>query len=306
MTQKMLPQVEALRLILYSLRGETEDRLTALRHKHLNIQGLLDAGLLVPGPYATSVYCDSCCDSGDVFWSEHPKTGAKRVVYRCQCGINPIKPEDLQTWPVVASTLVRRLSEAMEFPAPPQESIPNRVWSFGRKMRREFYFVTTYASPRERSTLRGFFAPYTTAVLLAATSVVQEDLAELLPGHLVFNMEAITTLDDSCRLSVDMGPILAEVEPPAELKKKTPSRRGNRAANIEKLVNEVKQHLLSARDHVHATGELLPRPSLQDLGKLAGLEKYEVSRCMKDKDAQILRLLWGVANDIKQVRNWKG
>jgi hypothetical protein len=186
---------------------------------------LLDAGLLVPGPYATVIFCNSCCNFGEVFWSEHPKTGAKRVVYRCPCGVNPINPEELLTWPVCVPTLAKRISEAMEFTAPPKEAIPGRVWSFGRKMRREFYFITCVMN-QDRSSLQGLFVPQPSAVLLAATEAVHLALTEWVPNHLAFNLETIMTLDDSCRLSVDMGPILAEVQPPTESKKKSKARRG--------------------------------------------------------------------------------
>jgi hypothetical protein len=103
-----------------------------------------------------------------------------------------------------------------------------------------------------------------------------------------------------------MTSIETEVEPIVIGRKKPTPRRGNRAVNIEKLSQELFQHLIAARDHVWITGDLLPRPSLQDLGKMAGLEKHDVTRCMKDRDAIKLRYLWKVADDIKLVQDWKG
>jgi len=82
-------------------------------------------------------------------------------------------------------------------------------------------------------------------------------------------------------------------------------RHGNRTANIERLTRELYQHLSAARDCVWETGELLPRPSLQKLGEMAGLAKHVVTRCMQDPDADKLRYCWNLANDIKGVQEWK-
>ena len=250
MITKMSPQAEALQTMLYSLREETGG-LKAFRHKHLNIQGLLDAGLLVPGPYATAIFCNSCCNFGEVFWSEHPKTGAKRVVYRCPCGVNPVNPEELLTWPVAVPTLTKRISEAMKFTSPPKEAIPSRVWSFGRKMRREFYFITCVTN-QDRNSLQGLFVPQPTAVLLAATEAVQHALTEWVPNHLAFNLETITTLDDSCRLAVDMTEIDAALVPSEVEPKRQRAKRGNRAANIEDLISEMREHYRASKDHYYA------------------------------------------------------
>ncbi len=301
---KMSPLVETMRLLLAFSRGNEHDRLTHQNHRHLNIQGLLDAGLIRPGEYERSYYCDSCFEFGEVTWHELPD-GSHRIVNRCECSIYPLKPEQLRSWRVVTPVLIQRLGEAMEFKPPFTEVLPKLVWSFGRKSRREFYFVGGMTYENE-SAVKGFFAAYPTAVLLAAMTPTKQSLADLLPNHLCFSLEAITALDDSFQVHVDMTSIETEIVPVPDVKKKPAPRRGHRAANIEKLIHELEQHILTARDHVWETGNLLPRPSMQELGKLAGIEKHDVTRCMKDDDAVKLRYLWKVANDIKMVQDWKG
>ena len=293
-----------MKLLLTLARGNARDRLTHQMHRHLNIQGLLDTGLIRPGEYERTYYCNSCFEDGEVTWHERPD-GSTRIVNRCKCSIYPLEPEQLRSWRIVTPVLIQRIGEAMGFKPPFTESLPEFVWFFGRKPRREFYFVSSLMR-QDQAAVKGFFTPFPTAVLLAATNYTQKVLGDLLPNHLCFSLEAITTLDDTCRLTVDMTEIDALTAPTADKPKRQRAKRGNRAANIEKLVQELRQHIIAARDHAWEVGDLLPRPSLQDLGKLAGLEKYEVSRCMRDADADILRLLWKVAGDIKLVREWKG
>jgi hypothetical protein len=279
--------------------------LTAQRYGHLNIQELIDIGILRPGSFATSYDCDECCDLGEVIWHESPQNGTRRAYYRCECGLNPVEPEELLTWDIVVPILVQRIGESLGWTAPFREVVPEVVWSLGRKMRREFYYIRC-SNRRDVTVIRTFFAQYPTAVLVTPTDSLQRQLKEMLPEHLCFSIETIGTMNEACRLSVDMTLIEAELEPIVEAKKKKMPRRGNRTANIEKLAHELSQHLIASRDHVWETGDILPRPSLQDLGKMAGLEKHDVTRCMKDKDAKKLQYLWKIANDIKEVQKWKG
>ena len=262
--------------------------------------------MIRPGRPADVYSCD-CGPGGwsEVLWIENPKDGIRRPVYRCEgCGINRLNPEDLNTWDLIVPAFVERIGEVMEFAPPLSETIPGIVWSFGRKKRREFYFVRdmTY---RDRAVIKGYFTPYPTAILLAATISIQRKLGEILPENLCFSMEAILEMDDSGHLTADLTSIEAEVVPAVKVQKKPVPRRGNRSANIAKLVHELEQHLIAARDHVWEVGNMLPRPSLQHLGKLAGLEKHDVTRCMKDTDAVKLRYLWKVADDIKLIRDWQ-
>jgi hypothetical protein len=126
----------------------------------------------------------------------------------------------------------------------------------------------------------------------------------MLPEHLCFSIETIGTMDEACRLSVDMKLIETELEPSVkENSKRQHSKRGNRAANIEKLIDEMKEHFRASKDHYYATGSLLPRPTQMEFAKRVGIRQNEVSRCLADTDATLLQVLWGQANDIKSVLN---
>lgn len=285
----------------------SQDRfpLTAQRYGHMNIQGLIDTGILRSGSFAKSYDCDGCGDLGEVIWHESPQNGTRRAYYRCECGLNPVEPEELLTWDIVVPILVQRIGESLGWTAPFREVVPEVVWSFGRKMRHEFYYIRRMER-LDVTVIKTFFEPYPKAVLVTPTNLLQRQLKDILPKHLCFSIEMIGTMDEACQLSIDMKLIEAELEPIVEAKKKPMPRRGNRTANIEKLAYELSQHLFASRDHVYEVGDILPRPSLQDLGKMAGLEKHDVTRCMKDKDAKKLQYLWKISNDIDEVRRWKG
>jgi hypothetical protein len=88
-------------------------------------------------------------------------------------------------------------------------------------------------------------------------------------------------------------------------------RRGTRTASIEKLEKELEKHLLAARDHAHsligrgADPELLPRPTQKELARRTGLTGSDVSRCLKDKHAKVLRILWEAAGSLDGVMRFK-
>jgi hypothetical protein len=84
-------------------------------------------------------------------------------------------------------------------------------------------------------------------------------------------------------------------------------RRGTRAVNIEKLEKEMERHLLAARDHARSLQDcgrnpvLLPRPSQKDLARRTGLTESDVSRCLNDKRAAMLKILWDTADSLDAV-----
>jgi hypothetical protein len=84
-------------------------------------------------------------------------------------------------------------------------------------------------------------------------------------------------------------------------------KRGRRAAKIEKLTQEMNEHLRAARDHAFFTREtsdvpeLLPRPTQKELSARTGLSESDVSRCLKDKKAKELQICWHAALDVDQV-----
>jgi hypothetical protein len=93
---------------------------------------------------------------------------------------------------------------------------------------------------------------------------------------------------------------------------KPPRKRDERAGKIELLVRELREHLREARDHACSFRELgrtpvlLDRPSQKDLAKRCGLTESDVSRCLNDQEAVLLRALWEAAADLDRVLAWDG
>ncbi|MFA9478065.1 hypothetical protein ACERK3_07115 [Phycisphaerales bacterium AB-hyl4] len=82
------------------------------------------------------------------------------------------------------------------------------------------------------------------------------------------------------------------------------------AANMAKVVAAVKAHIKTAKDHADETGargeaKLLPRPTQEQLAKLAEVHPSTVSRCLRHKDGGVLRLLWRTANDLQEIMRHK-
>jgi len=92
--------------------------------------------------------------------------------------------------------------------------------------------------------------------------------------------------------------------------KPAPLRRQTRAADIEALVGELREHLRAARDYafhsLETTGvaELLPRPSQKELAHRLDITASRVSRSINDRDAQQLKLLWKLADDVEGIMRY--
>lgn len=87
-------------------------------------------------------------------------------------------------------------------------------------------------------------------------------------------------------------------------------KRAERATGIEAIRHQLVEHIRAARDHAWflkdrgKTPELLPRPTQNALGKMAGLDKSAVSRCINDSRATDLRTLWQIAGDLELVMKY--
>lgn len=99
---------------------------------------------------------------------------------------------------------------------------------------------------------------------------------------------------------------------PSNYRNKKPiPMRAERTAAIEKLEKELESHLRSARDHAHSlhdrglTPELLPRPLQKELAQHTGMTPSEVSRCLNDGRARVLKMLWESADSLDAVMNFR-
>ena len=99
---------------------------------------------------------------------------------------------------------------------------------------------------------------------------------------------------------------VADYEKPAS-RKKIPSKRAKRAAQIAALTEELMEHVRTAHEYARATEEqtgeprLLPRPTQEQLARRLGCDQSSVSRCLADNSARELRFLWDLALDLDRI-----
>jgi hypothetical protein len=140
-----------------------------------------------------------------------------------------------------------------------------------------------------------------TAILLVPIKTDKETYPMLcLDNHCVLVQEFIT-MNEEYRLTADWSKVEAALEPLEQGQKRPRVKRGNRAANIEKLIAEMKEHYRTSKSNYYATGSLLPRPTQEEMAIRAGIGQRDVSRCLADPDATLLKLLWKQADDISAV-----
>ncbi len=98
---------------------------------------------------------------------------------------------------------------------------------------------------------------------------------------------------------------------PQKALKKPPKKRASRAATIESLQKEITEHIIAARDHAQAaiqrgkSPDLLPRPKQKDLANRLGVPESAISRALRDPAAQMVKVLWAVADDLDQVLKFR-
>ena len=290
-------------MLLY--RSRTNDgAIFALEDKGLDFQRFLDMGLVSVAPMASSYWC-GCGGGGscDVIWIDNLRDGTRRPIVQCEaCGIYRIDPEVLRVWSINLIPLLEMVGKSMGFSPPFSEMVPQIVWTLGRKKRRDFFYVRRIYDG-EIQAVRSFFAQHTTAIIVAPVRTDLETFNDLGLGNFCVSFDSLASMDEEYQISIGMAPILAELEPVEDESKQQQSKRGNRAANIEKLVAEMKEHYRASRDHYYATGHLLPRPTQGELAKRIGTRQDDVSRCLADPNAMMLKLLWSQAEDIRAVLN---
>jgi hypothetical protein len=127
-------------------------------------------------------------------------------------------------------------------------------------------------------------------------------------------LKAIVRIEHD-KLIVDRGAVdcqLRQIDTTQTGKKTPPKKRAIRAALIDAIKKELKEHLRSTHDHAHVTlekkgeAELLPPPTQKQLAKHLNVHESTISRAIKDKSDREMPILWEIANDVSQVLKFKG
>ena len=266
-------------------------------------------GILVPAHQAEWLICGRCNASAEVVWLTD-REGKKHGLLRCSCGPQSVDPLQVRSWKVRIETILEKLIAAWDIPGEILPIIPNLLWKLGTKAGWTLFYLRRYWDEEERGVLAEL-ARFKNPVVICGNNFVCRALVHDYAGQCI-TLENIANLDEQGNLILEKPSFMdyfGGLQEPEEKPKQSvapKAKRGGRAANIEKLVKEMEQHLRSARSHALATAaggniELLSRPTQEELAKLTGMRKMEVTRCLKDPEAKYLKMLWDRALDLNSI-----
>ena len=270
-----------------------QDQVTALRRHRL----------VKPTTPATEYQCRECGEHQPVTYATD-REGSRRGFIVCDgCGPSRVRPESLDQIVFDTEQLLSHLFAGTRLAIKPVFS--DRLWQIGRRTiegrSRELLFLRSWRFGQERSIAKHISRRSRSLVFIPLNSSA-ERLSEVVPNVVVSIEEVVEFADDGLRIDWEaIEERVAELSDFEAPMVKPQPRRSTRVAKIESLVREVTQHLRSAADHAHATGNLLPRPTQQELAQRTGMSKFDVSRCISDPSANQLRLLWQTADDLDAI-----
>lgn len=269
---------------------------------------LVARGYLTATLPATMVCC-ACLCFVEVVWLTNPLR--QRLPYACceHCGVISISPKSLLRWELRLDALLRETQRALEIRGGLEEMLPGMLWRLGRKRNTEYVYLRRW-NPQEKQTVRDALARRPRCVVMTGTQETSRRLRRETDLTQVVAMEGLAQINEAGIFMMDMHllndlPGFDGVK--IAVKKASPQpKRGERAAKIEKLTRALESHVRSAIAHAKSTGgfgniEFFPRPTQMQLAKMTGLTKMDVSRCLSDPDAKLLRMLWEKADDLRSA-----
>jgi hypothetical protein len=282
-------------------------------------QRVLDLRLLRPAAASATARCPEC-GSGHVGTAHRlldRRTGRVVVHLSCPtCGPTRVEPDELRRWAVDVPNLLSAVVAAAGGRGEPTELVPGHVWRLGHVTwcgrPRETYFVRCLHEG-SRAAVTAALARHPKAALMFATEAAARKWAG--PTNPTLALESIVSLGPA---GLDLDPSAVEGRLAAAglldgpKRRPKPKRRGPRASNIERIQEALVDHIRAARDRAFVdqdlghTPILLPRPTQQELAGLLGLGESDVSRCLNDPRAPVLRQLWEMAADLNAVMNFRG
>lgn len=280
---------------------------------------LIRLGLLREIASAGSACCPDCQfgPQGRVEYVADSQTGARHGYIHCpQCGLVEVALDSLRRWQVDAGGFLAAAFSGAGVSGPATEAIPGRLWRVGKatwaSRRRELYFARCYRRD-DGNSLVAEMSRRPKAILFVPTETAARRWAGAVE-NLVIALESALSLDGG-EICFDLEYVegrLVDAGLAGPARRQRPKRkRAERAAKIEALEKELVAHLRAARHRAYetkahtGTPKLLPRPSQKQLARRAGLTEADVSRCLKDPAARMLRLCWETALDLDQVMGWK-
>ncbi len=265
-------------------------------------------GLLRSAIRSGATTCTECGETREVIFMRDEVTQADCEYIACPlCGPTRLRPGQLDRFMIDTGLLLNYLFTGVRLSIRP--IIVDQLWQIGRttiaNRSREIWFVRGLSMKRRADIFQHLASRPKTILFTPSESMVKVYAQSI--TNTIIPLETIISLDEQ-RWWIDHDAIEERAfesdkpSPPA-----TRPKRATRTAKIELLSDELKKHLRSAADYARSTSDsgngakLLPRPTQEQLGRLAGISKVGVTRCMNDESANELRLLWQTAGDLNAV-----
>jgi hypothetical protein len=234
----------------------------------------------------------------------------------CQeCGPVQVPFDQLRRWVSDVPGFFGALAAAAAITGPATEVGPGRLWRLGKARwagRSREVFLARNLDTESRAGVIEALSRHPKAVLFLPTEDQVGFWSASTPNTVVALESMLMLTSDGLHFDQEyLESRLAELPAPTRPKLGT-KKRGSRSAKIEKLTQEISEHLRAAYDYAFSTldrtgtPQLLPRPSQKELAERTGLSETDVSRCLKDEAAKELRIYWETALDLGQIMRWQG
>ncbi|TWU54972.1 hypothetical protein Poly51_37210 [Rubripirellula tenax] len=225
------------------------------------------------------------------------------------CGVTRLHPDQLNRVAFDTGRVLHYIFADTKLDV--RQIVADRLWQIGRRTiatrSRELWFIRGFGPTFHADILRQLTTRPKTIVFTPSEATAHY-WSRIIPNTII---ALDNTVDrEEYQLWLDWNAVddrVLESEESTAPVLKPAAKRSSRTAKIERLVEEIKKHLRSAADHAQATSDregcptLLPRPTQEQLGSLAGMSKVDVSRCLKDDSANELRILWETAGDLNAI-----
>ncbi len=279
---------------------------------------LISLGLLRQADTARHVTCLDCTNHHveEVLPLKSPD-GCTRFFIRCpENGRIEVSRERLLQWTIDYTPLQQALISAFSVKGNPEEVAPGCIWNIGRAAlgdQSRTIWMARGLAWSDSLQLKKALPLGRSPVLFFLGQPPETGLVDI-PAESIIDLKAIVRIEHD-KLIVDRGAVdcqLRQIDTTQTGKKTPPKKRAIRAALIDAIKKELKEHLRSAHDHAHVTlekkgeAELLPPPTQKQLAKHLNVHESSISRAIKDKSDREMPILWEIANDVSQILKFKG
>ena len=249
-----------------------------------------DWGVLQPISPSTSLPCHGCGGDyyGEVVYVTSLRTKEVQIYLPCpECGTSRVDPDDLRRWTVDVEQLIRRVFPDAGVWLDVAPLIPDRLWRVGKSdwgsHTWNVFFGRMFYRRDAREILKKAGVPSRSVVFVPELMPEPDTKDGRRP--LIVSLSSAACWRDGA-ICLDQKSIegrLAEwVDDPDPARKRAARKRASRAADIEALAAEMREHLRAARRHALAEAARLlgiPRTTLHD--RLSRLREVFVAAGIK-------------------------